>query len=143
MFCFCSLPNIISSPTKQNILHICVRKLLRVLNGVISSSYSRGCICSSSFTPSTALHSQLIQRLSVSSRRPVFSLLTCHLPISDFHRCCCCQVASVVSDSVRPHRRQPTRLLHPWDFPGKSTGVGCHCLLHPSSLVCSILISSI
>ena len=23
----------------------------------------------------------------------------------------------------------PTRLLHPWDFPGKSTGVGCHCLL--------------
>ena len=24
---------------------------------------------------------------------------------------------------------QPTRLLHPWDFPGKSTGVGCHCLL--------------
>ena len=31
--------------------------------------------------------------------------------------------------SVRPHRRQPTRLLRPWDFPGKSTGVGCHCLL--------------
>ena len=25
---------------------------------------------------------------------------------------------------------QPNRLLHPWDFPGKSTGVGCHCLLH-------------
>ena len=24
---------------------------------------------------------------------------------------------------------QPTRLLHPWDFPGKSAGVGCHCLL--------------
>ena len=36
---------------------------------------------------------------------------------------------SVVSDSLRPHRRQPTRLLRPWDFPGKSTGVGCHCLL--------------
>ena len=36
---------------------------------------------------------------------------------------------SVVSDSVRPHRGQTTRLLHPWDFPGKSTGVGCHCLL--------------
>ena len=32
-----------------------------------------------------------------------------------------------------PHGLQPTRLLHPWDFPGKSTGVGCHCLLwfHP------------
>ena len=38
-------------------------------------------------------------------------------------------VASVVSDSVRPHRRQPTRLLCPWDSPGKSTGVVCHCLL--------------
>ena len=29
----------------------------------------------------------------------------------------------------RPHGLQPTRLLHPWDFPGKSTGVGCHRLL--------------
>ena len=28
-----------------------------------------------------------------------------------------------------PHGLQPTRLLHPWDFPGKSTGVGCHRLL--------------
>ena len=35
----------------------------------------------------------------------------------------------VVSDSSRPHGLQPTRLLHPWDFPGKSTGVGCHFLL--------------
>ena len=34
-----------------------------------------------------------------------------------------------MSDSVQPHRRQPSRLPHPWDFPGKSTGVGCHCLL--------------
>ena len=34
-----------------------------------------------------------------------------------------------MSDSVRPHRRQPTRLLHPWDSPGKNTGVGCHFLL--------------
>ena len=57
---------------------------------------------------------------------------------------------SVVSDSYRPHGLQPTRLLHPWDFPGKSTGVGYHCLLqfyiyiyiyiylftHRSSFVC-------
>ena len=35
-----------------------------------------------------------------------------------------------MSDSSRPHGLQPTRLLRPWDFPGKSTGVGCHCLLH-------------
>ena len=36
---------------------------------------------------------------------------------------------SVVSNSVRPHRRQPTRLPCPWDSPGKNTGVGCHFLL--------------
>ena len=34
-----------------------------------------------------------------------------------------------MSNSVRPHRRQPTRLRHPWDSPGKNTGVGCHFLL--------------
>ena len=34
-----------------------------------------------------------------------------------------------MSDSVRPHRRQPTRLPHPWDSPGKNTGVGCYFLL--------------
>ena len=34
-----------------------------------------------------------------------------------------------MSDSVRPHSRQPTRLPHPWDSPGKNTGVGCHFLL--------------
>ena len=43
--------------------------------------------------------------------------------------CCCCCVASVVSNSVRPHRWQPTRLRRPWDSPGKNTGVGCHFLL--------------
>ena len=35
----------------------------------------------------------------------------------------------LVSDCVRPHRQQPTRLLCPWDSPGKNTGVGCHFLL--------------
>ena len=48
--------------------------------------------------------------------------------------CCSCWVASVVSNSVRPHRRQPTRLPRPWDSPGKSTGVGCHCLLRIHTL---------
>ena len=42
---------------------------------------------------------------------------------------CCCCITSVMSDSVRPHRWQPTRLPHPWDSPGKNTGVGCHFLL--------------
>ena len=47
--------------------------------------------------------------------------------------CCCCQVASVLSDSVWPCGLQPTRLLRPWDSPGKKTGVGCHFLLQPLS----------
>ena len=42
---------------------------------------------------------------------------------------CCCWVTSVMSNSVRPQRRQPTRMPHSWDSPGKNTGVGCHFLL--------------
>ena len=34
-----------------------------------------------------------------------------------------------MSNSVRPHRQQPTRLPHPWDSPGKNTGVSCHFIL--------------
>ena len=49
--------------------------------------------------------------------------------LSFLRACCCCQVTSVVSDSVRPPRWQPTRLPRPWDSPGKNTGVGCHFLL--------------
>ena len=41
---------------------------------------------------------------------------------------CCCYITSVVSDSVQPQRRQPTRLPCPWDSPDKNTGVGCHFL---------------
>ena len=43
--------------------------------------------------------------------------------------CCSAAVTSVVSNSVWPHRWQPTRLPHPWNSPGKNTGVGCHFLL--------------
>ena len=42
---------------------------------------------------------------------------------------CCCCFTSVMSDSMRPHRRQPTRLPRPWDSPGKNTGMGYHFLL--------------
>ena len=44
------------------------------------------------------------------------------------------KVKSLSCLTQRPHGLQPTRLLHPWDFPGKSTGVGCHCLLHMEPL---------
>ena len=35
-----------------------------------------------------------------------------------------------MSNSLQPHGLKPTRLLHPWDFPGRNTGVGCHFLLY-------------
>ena len=50
---------------------------------------------------------------------------------------------SVVSDSVRPHRRQPTRLLCPWDSPGKNTGVGCHFLLPSRGYSCCRQVASV
>ena len=42
-----------------------------------------------------------------------------------------------MSNSSRPRGLQPTRLLCPWDFPGKCTGVGCHCLL-PNNAITEI-----
>ena len=46
-------------------------------------------------------------------------------------------------DSVRPHRRQPTRLPCPWDSPGKNTGVGCHFLLQLCHLNCVRLFATL
>ena len=55
-----------------------------------------------------------------------FFLATCYLLCGN---AAAAAVASVVSNSVRHHRRQLTRLPCPWDSPGKNTGVGCHILL--------------
>ena len=55
-------------------------------------------------------------------------LLSCSI-LGNYCWCCCCYAASVMSNSVWPHRWQPTRPCHPWDSPGKNTGVGCHFLL--------------
>ena len=43
-------------------------------------------------------------------------------------------IRSVMLDSLHPHDLQPNRPLRPWDFPGKSTGVGCHRLLHTACI---------
>ena len=53
----------------------------------------------------------------------IMTLNTTYTPMTP-NLCCCCCVAS-----MRPHRRQPTRILCPWDSPGKNTGVGGHFLL--------------
>ena len=42
---------------------------------------------------------------------------------------CACSVTSIVSNSLRPHGLEPTRLLCPWYSPGKNIGMGCHTLL--------------
>ena len=42
----------------------------------------------------------------------------------------CICVCSVASNSLQTHKLESTRLLCPWNFPGKNTGVGCHFLLH-------------
>ena len=75
----------------------------------------------------------VVYSLANSLRKPVDLpvLVSCPCPSLILHSvcmksCCCCSVASVVSYSVRPQRRQPT---HPWGSPGKNTGVGCHFLL--------------
>ena len=43
--------------------------------------------------------------------------------------CCCCCLVAKSCLTLQPHGLQPIRLLCPWDFPGKNTGVGCHFLL--------------
>ena len=43
--------------------------------------------------------------------------------------CCCCSVNKSYPTLLQPHGLYPARLLCPWDFPGKNTGVGCHFLL--------------
>ena len=59
-----------------------------------------------------------------------YLLSTYHVPISTLNSTWVSEWShSVVSDSLRPHGLQSTRLLHPWDLPGKSTRVGCHFLL--------------
>ena len=54
-----------------------------------------------------------------------------YFPILLYQHCCCycCSVTSVMSNSVRLHRWQPTRLPFLWDSPGKNTEAGCHFLL--------------
>ena len=49
--------------------------------------------------------------------------------------CSCCLVAKLCLALLRSHGLQPTRLLCPWDFPGKDAGVGCHFLLQGIFLI--------
>ena len=89
---------------------------------LLLSCFSRVRLCA---TPETAAH-QAPPSLGF-SRQEYWSGLPFPSPVCESEKWK--WSLSVVSDSLRPHGLQCTRLLHPWDFPGKSTGVGCHCLL--------------
>ena len=89
-----------------------------------------------SLSVSVCLYVSMSVCLSLSLSLPIYlsiylsSIYTgvgCHFLLQ--YCCCCCCFTSVVSNSVQPHRRPSTRLLCPWDSPGKNTGVGCHFLL--------------
>ena len=95
-------------------------KLLLLL---LLSCLSRVRLC---VTPETAAH-QSPPSLGFSRQEP-WSGLPFPSPMHDSEKWKWSQ--SVVSNSLRLHGLQPTRLLRPWDFPGRSTGVECHCLLH-------------
>ena len=100
----------------------------RLLKFLLLSCFSRVWLCA---TPQTAAH-QAPPSLGFSSQEHWSGLLfPSPLHESEKSKWSC----SVVSESSRPHGLQPTRLLRPWDFPGKSTGVGCHCLLQMSAIV--------
>ena len=93
-------------------------KLLRSLLGY----FSRVWLCA---TPETAAH-QAPPSLGF-SRQEHWSGLPFPSPMHESEKWKWRR--SVVSDYLRHHGLQPTRLLRPWNFPGKHTGVGCHCLL--------------
>ena len=104
--------------------------LSRYLLLLLLSCFSRVWLCA---TPETAAHQA---PLSLGfSRQEHWSGLPFPSPVHESEKWKWSR--SSVSDSLQPHGLQPTRLLHPWDFPGKSTGVGCHRLLQVGIYVSS------
>ena len=89
------------------------------------------------------VESKLLKPSTPATHPPPFKLKTstvcqaiCYMHTKSFSQCvgvcacaCVCVSRSVVSYSLRPHGLQPSRVLCPWDFPGKNTGVDCYSLL--------------
>ena len=112
-------PRYSDQPSNNNCFQIMVFKVLLLL----LSRFSCVRLCA---TPQTAAH-QASPSLGF-SRQEHWSGLPFPSPMHESEKWKGSR--SVVSDPQRPHGLQPSRLLRPWDFPGKRTGVGCHCLLH-------------
>ena len=117
----CSWGCVLDSDIHSNLerSHWCAqRKVMRALLMLLLSHFSRVRLCA---TPSLGF-----------SRLEHWSALPFPSPMHKSEKWKWSH--SVMSDSSRPQGLQPTRLLCPWDFPGKSTGVGCHCLLQMRAL---------
>ena len=99
----------------------------------IVNGWQHGCLCPWCY--GTALiHWDLcllLQLLRVSLLIPtLLCIFPCYyLCVYTYYCLIASSYRSVVPDSLWPHGLQPTRLLCPWDLPGKDTGVGCHFLL--------------
>ena len=70
------------------------------------------------------------------SRQEHWSGLPCPSPMHESEKSK--RSRSVIPNSSRPHGLEPTGLLCPWDFPGRSTGVGCHRVLHSGRNSCHL-----
>ena len=114
LLCYLSIPI-------ENKLHgFCLVVYCRLL--LLLSHFSRVWLCATQWT---AAH-QAPPSLG-SSRQEHWSGLPFSSPMHESEKWKWSR--SVVSDPQRPHGLQPSRVLRPWDFPGKSIGVGCHCLI--------------
>ena len=101
---------------------------------LLLSRFSRVRLCA---TPEMAAHRA---PLSLGfSRQEHWSVLPFPSPVHEIEKWKWSR--SVVFNSSQPHGLQPTRLLCPWDFPGKSTGAGCHRLLRLIHSRCLITIN--
>ena len=113
--------------------------MLLLLLLLLLSHVSRVRLCA---TPQTSAH-QAPPSLGF-SRQEHWSGLPFPSPMHESEKCKWSHSVLSDSDSSGPHGLQPTRLLCPWDFPGKSAGVGCHCLLrlkYAVILICCFLLS--
>ena len=122
----CSLPD---TPSLQTLYQLRLQDVhfnTFCLLPLLLSRFSRVWLC---VTPQTAAH-QAPPSLGF-SRQEHWSALPFPSPMHESEKWKWSHW--VMSNSQRPRGLQPTRLLRPWDFPGKSTGVGCHCLLRANT----------
>ena len=115
-----SLGSIVTWIISSILINVYERLFLYLL--LLLSCFSRVRLCA---TPYTAAH-QALPSLGF-SRQEHWSGLPCPSPMHEIEKWKWSH--SAMSDFSRPHGLQPTSLLHSWDSPGKSTGVGFHCLL--------------